>query len=204
MLCQAAAVLVALATSLAADLDAVALLAVLGERLAVAGTSDAGLGVAVGLLGRHVRVVINGTVLVESRLDVGYRAVRGQTRGRRGQARGNRGTSRRRLGCRVSSAGGGGDGDGGGLIGVLDGSSQGGDVGSLVGDGFAAGDAVVRVERAGEERVRVVSGVRLSGREGGRGARQRRTLVRQWSGLLHLLHGGEEGDKSAKGSLPRK
>ena len=63
--------LVALATSLAADLDPVTLLSVLGKRLTVAGTSNASLGVTVGLFRRHVGVVINGAVLVGATLVAG-------------------------------------------------------------------------------------------------------------------------------------
>jgi hypothetical protein len=71
VLCEAAAVLVALATSLAADLDPITLLSVLGKWLTVASTSNAIVGITVGLFRRHVRVIINSAVLVGRTLVVG-------------------------------------------------------------------------------------------------------------------------------------
>lgn len=65
MLRQTAAVLVALAARFAADLYSAALLAILGQRLSVAGSSYTGL-VEVGrcLVGRKlVRIVVDGTIL---------------------------------------------------------------------------------------------------------------------------------------------
>lgn len=65
MLCQATAVFVALATGLTADLDAVALLAVLGQRLSIArATKTVAVDRAIDIVTRHVGLVIDGTVVV--------------------------------------------------------------------------------------------------------------------------------------------
>lgn len=62
MLRQAAAVLISLPALLASKFSPVALLALLGERLAVTRASDAALGKFVrSLIARGVLVVINGT-----------------------------------------------------------------------------------------------------------------------------------------------
>lgn len=76
MLGQTAAMLVALATLIAANLHSVALLAILGKGLAVAGTSCASLLELGGsLVGRDVvRIVIDGTP-VESSLHIDNRLV---------------------------------------------------------------------------------------------------------------------------------
>lgn len=184
MLGQAAAVLVALAAFLATNLDAVALLGILDEGLAVAGTPDARFLEIAELLvpGPFIYIVLDRAIL-----DVGDGLVVGQAGWRRGEAA-NPG-----LGHGVASSAG-GNRHGRGLLAVRDGGRERGDVGARVGDGLASGYAVVGVEGAGEEGMRVGSGVGLAaGQAGGGGARERRTLVRQWpGGLLHFLKVDEE------------
>lgn len=65
MLRQAAAVLVSLPALLASKLDSAALLALLGERLAVARAPDPALGKLIGhLVARSILVIIDGTAAV--------------------------------------------------------------------------------------------------------------------------------------------
>ncbi len=153
--------LVAFAACLASDFDSVALLAVLCQGLAVTSTTNTvAVYRAFGIIARH-GIVVNGTVHVH--LGIGEGTVqrqagrwRGET-GRNGHLGG--------LGHCVSSSGGVGNGDRGGRVAVGNGGGKGGNVGSLVGDGLASGDAVVRVEGSGEERMGRVSGVHVACRK---------------------------------------
>lgn len=171
MLRQAAAVLVTLAAFIAAHLDAVALLGVLDERLAVTGTAHARLGGPFQFIIPRclVRFVVNGTFL-----DVGNRLVDGQAGGWGGEAPD--------LGFgRGVSSNGAQDGHGSRLLAASNGSSEGSEVGAGIGDRLASGDAVGGVEGPGEERVGICSGVGLSAGDTGRGgAGERGTLVHQW------------------------
>ena len=131
MLGQATAMLVSFSTLLAAQLSA-ALLPILGKRLAVAGSPNAGLvepGFA--FIGRHViRVIINCSVLaLHLRI---HEPLCGETGGRGGQAAHDSGPSGRGFGhgttARVA-----GNGEWGDLVaGLVQGGSDSGDVGTAV------------------------------------------------------------------------
>jgi hypothetical protein len=183
---QATAVLVPLATLLAAKLSPVALLAVLGQGLTVASTAISGvLRVGTVLLGRAVVGVVNGTA-GQIALHVDHALVRQARRGGRKTVLPRDGTGA--LGQGVSSGRGiGRDRYGGRYIGVSKCGREGGNVGARVRDGLAASHTVIGVERARQEGVGVVAGMSLAGsRAIGRGARKRRP-VSQWPrGGLHF------------------
>lgn len=156
---QATAVLVTLAALVTANFDAVTLLAFLGQRLTIAGTSHSGLVEALStLVCRWVRVIVNGAICEISVFLVNDDLVGWQTSRRRRQAGSHRSLDSSRLGHCVSS-----DAvynrNGSGSFGVFDGGSQSGNVGSLVRDRLSASDTVVRVEGTGEQRVRAGSSV---------------------------------------------
>lgn len=151
MLGQAAAVLVTLAALIAANLGPVALLAVLGKRLTIAGSPRVGCLQFECLVGRRVITVIDGALL-RFLLEFRNSSVRGQAGRRRWQAA-NRGCSGEGiLGHGVSSTAV-DNGDGTCLIAVVHGGREGSDIGNGRRDRLAAGYTVVCVEGGGEEGV---------------------------------------------------
>lgn len=145
MLRQAAAVLVPLTTLLASKLGPVALLAVLGQGLAVTSTSDPGLLRVPFLVGRAVVGIINGTTS-HFTLHIGNALV--WETGRRRRKAVLPGDNTCALGHCISSRRGVRNRHGGGDIGISKSSRKSGNVGTRVGNRLAASHTVIGVEGA--------------------------------------------------------
>lgn len=198
MLSQAAAMLVAFAALVTANLNPVALLALL-ESLTVACTALTSLlELGSSLVSRaFIHVILNGAT-IEFLLRFGYRLVVRETGRRGGKATSDGSSSSGALGHSAAAV----DGQGGGTFTFPKGSGDRVHVRIRVRDGLASSHSMVGVKSACEQRVRARPSVRLTTGEGRRRGRHRRTGLSQWPrGLLHFLKRTKEISKSGLGRL---